>query len=82
VLPPRECPVGLLPELAGLPQAARFRVRDRRDRHADPDGQLGLCQPLCWLVSKFHDFTVSFKSLTWSNSEVPGTLWLSDLLSP
>ena len=40
-----ECPVGLLPELAGLPQAARFRVPDRRDRHADPRGQPGLCQP-------------------------------------
>ena len=36
----------------------------------------------CWLVSKFHDFTVSFKPLTWPKVGVPGTLWLSDLLSP
>ena len=35
----------------------------------------------CWLVSKFHDFTVSFKSLTWPKVGVAGTLWLSDLLS-
>jgi hypothetical protein len=38
--------------------------------------------PVCSLVSKFHDFAVSFKSLTWPKVGVPGTLWLSDLLSP
>ena len=35
----------------------------------------------CWLVSNFHNFTVSFKSLTWPKVWVPGPLWLSDLLS-
>ena len=34
----------------------------------------------CWLVSNFHDFTISVKFLTCPEVGVPGTLWLSDLL--
>jgi hypothetical protein len=50
-----------------------------RESRALPD--LAAMAPVCWLVSKFHDFTVSFKSLTWPKVGVAGTLWLSDLLS-
>ncbi len=32
--------------------------------------------------SNFHDFALCFKCLTWPEVRVPGTLWLSDLLSP